>query len=329
MVTVLLALAVAATAAASPAVAPLVLGATPATRVLVVSPHPDDESLAAAGLMARVRAAGGDVRVVLVTSGDAFSEGVETEDGIARPTADDYRHYGTRREGETLSAMRALGVDPSRVTFLGFPDDGLCQLASRYLSAKAAAFFSPYTRRQSPPTTEQIVRGVTYRGIDVRRELERIFVAFKPTVIVIPHPEDEHPDHCSTHIFARDAIAAVWPDARRRPHVIHYLVHYGQWPLAGASGGAGLLPPAGFPATEGRWVSLKLSPTEETAKHRALLAYGSQLLAIGRFVLAFSRSNELFLDGEPASPPECWCSGQNVATEVPPERRRRRAKPRR
>jgi hypothetical protein len=45
---------------------------------------------------------------------------------------------------------------------------------------------------------------------------------------------------------------------------------------------------------------------------------------IGRFMLSFGRSNELFLDGEPASRPECWCDGENVATETAPARYRRR-----
>ena len=64
-------------------------------------------------------------------------------------------------------------------------------------------------------------------------------------------------------------------------------------------------------------------------KKQALLAYSSQMLVIGRFMLAFGRDNELFLEGEPASLPECWCGGANVATELPPDKRRRRPKPRR
>ena len=60
------------------------------------------------------------------------------------------------------------------------------------------------------------------------------------------------------------------------------------------------------------------------ANATALLLYHSQMLVIGRFLLAFARSNELFLEGEPASLPECWCDGQNVATEAPPSRYRHR-----
>jgi LmbE family N-acetylglucosaminyl deacetylase len=313
-------------AAAPPSPTPaLDVAITSATRLLVLSPHPDDEVLGAGGLIRRVTKAGGAVRVVLLTSGDAFAEGVETIDGIKNPTAVDYRNYGTLREHESIDALATLGVDRSAITFLGFPDDGLCRLAERYLSARA--FESPYTDRVSPPPTEQIIRGVRYRGVDVRREIERVVAAFAPTLIVLPHPEDEHPDHCSTHIFGRDAVEAL---ARRgivpRARVLHMLVHYAQWPLsADAGAGSELLPPEGFPPNEGRWVSLALTDDEAALKRKALLAYPSQMLVIGRFMLAFGRSNELFLEGEPAALPECWCAdGVNVASETPPGRYRKR-----
>lgn len=297
-----------------------------ATHLLVLAAHPDDEVLGSGGLIRRVVKAGGTVRVVLLTSGDAFAEGVETIDGIANPTSGDYRHYGTLRERESVEALGWLGVDRRAVRFLGFPDDGLCRLAERYLSAKRT-FESPYTDRVSPPATEQVIRGVRYRGLDVRREIERIVTDFSPTILVLPHPEDEHPDHCSTHIFGRDAIEAL---ARRglspRVRVLHTLVHYGQWPLSADAGtGSALRPPANFPANEGRWVSLSLTEDEAALKKQALLAYPSQMLVIGRFMLAFGRDNELFLEGEPRSAPECWCAdGENVASELPPARYRKR-----
>ena len=42
----------------------------------------------------------------------------------------------------------------------------------------------------------------------------------------------------------------------------------------------------------------------------ALLLYRSQMLVIGRFLLAFGRSNELFLEGEPASLPSAGATGE-------------------
>ena len=169
------------------------------------------------------------------------------------------------------------------------------------------------------------MRGVKYRGVDVRREHEQNVRNVAPTLIVLPHPEDDHPDHCSTHIFAREALAAIAPAIRARVRVLHYLVHYDQWPLTPDGGiETTLTPPAGFPASEGRWASLTLTPQEVDAKKQALLAYTSQMQVIGRFLLAFGRSNELFLEGEPASLPECWCDGENVATEAAPTKYRRR-----
>ena len=86
-----------------------------------------------------------------------------------------------------------------------------------------------------------------------------------------------------------------------------------------------LRPPDGFPTGEGRWASLALTPEEIAAKKEALLLYHSQMVVMGRFMQGFARSNELFLQGEAAAWPECWCqNGVNVATERPPEQYRRR-----
>ena len=294
------------------------------TRLLVIAPHPDDEALGAAGLIQRVRSRGGLVRVVLLTSGDGFPEGVEVAEGIAHPRASDYRGYGVQREQETRAAMQILGVAREAVTFLGFPDEGLCQIASTYLFDKRRAFESPYTGRESPPPTERVIRGARYRGIDLRRELEHLVSGFQPTLIALPHPEDEHPDHCSTHIFSREAVGVESTEAQRRVHVLHYLVHFGQWPLTVDSGiGTTLNPPDGFPRREGRWTSLSLTPAEAATKKRALLAYATQMQVIGRFMLAFGRSNELFLEGEPPTTPACWCDGENIATEAEHSKDRR------
>jgi LmbE family N-acetylglucosaminyl deacetylase len=298
----------------------------PLTRLLVISPHPDDETLAAAGLIRRVLASGGAVHVVWMTSGDGFPEGVETEEGITHPRPRDYSRYGQLREREARAAVGALGVPSRSLTFLGFPDEGVCEVASSYLSAKKRAFESPYTDRTGPPLSEQVIRGARYRGADVRSELERVLGAFAPTLVVTVDPEDEHPDHCSTYIFLREALDAMSARGHLRPRVLRYLIHYGHWPLTPDAGtGSTLRPPAGFPSAEGQWTSLQLTPEEAAAKKQALLLYRSQLLVIGRFMLAFARDNELFLEGEPASLPECWCqNGENVATTLEPAQYRKR-----
>src|SRR6266566_5536117 len=66
-------------------------------RLLVIAPHPDDETLGAGGLIQRVLSAHGTVGVVLVTAGDGYVEAVRYETGELRPRAPVYVAYGERR----------------------------------------------------------------------------------------------------------------------------------------------------------------------------------------------------------------------------------------
>ncbi|MBI3785963.1 MAG: PIG-L family deacetylase [Deltaproteobacteria bacterium] len=99
-----------------------------AERLLVIAPHPDDETLGAAGLVQRVLARGGTVRVVLVTAGDGYVEAVVHETHLPRPRPAQYIAYGERRLAESRAAVRVLGGDHLRLTLLGFPDGGLDRL---------------------------------------------------------------------------------------------------------------------------------------------------------------------------------------------------------
>jgi LmbE family N-acetylglucosaminyl deacetylase len=299
----------------------LALTVGPSTRLLVLAPHPDDEALGAAGLIRRVLGAGGSVRVIMMTSGDAFPEGVEAATHVRRPTARDFRYYGSLRERETLAGMEALGVRRSQVEFLGFPDGALCYIATRERSGKA--FESPFTRRVDPPVPEQVIHGSQYRGADIRRELEAILTAYAPTLVALPHPEDHHPEHCATNLYGQEALDALKARSpRTAPRVLRYVIHFAQWPSLDEDVDQPLLPPPNFPTGEGAWRTLTLTPAETAMKRRALRAYATQTLIIGRFLHAFMRPNELFLEGDIAKPPACWCDDTHYATEPRPDRRR-------
>src|ERR1051325_3433163 len=125
--------------------------------------------------------------------------------------------------------MHDLGVSRSRVRFLGFPDEGLCELAD--LRSASTVFVSPYTHRDRPPAPERIDGDVKYRGDDARAELEELFAAFRPTLIVLPDGRDEHPDHCATHMLAHEAAAMAVRRGLNQPRFLHYLIHYRGWPI--------------------------------------------------------------------------------------------------
>jgi LmbE family N-acetylglucosaminyl deacetylase len=247
-----------------------------------------------------------------MTSGDAFAKGVAAVRSRTPPGAPSYRWYGSLREHETIHAMRQLGVHRSQLRFLGFPDDGLCVLASARRAGDA--FESPYTRRASPPEAEQIVPGTMYRGTDVEAELRRIIEAFRPTLVVLPHPGDLHPDHCATELFAREALTGAVQAGLRPPRVLYYLIHYPAWPPApAAEQGSVMGRLAGLRAGDGRWSALPLTTGEQAGKRLALARYRSQMLAMPDFIASFERTDEIFMEGEPAAPTPCWCAGENIA----------------
>lgn len=81
--------------------------------LVVVAPHPDDESLGCGGLIAAARAAGHEVRIVVV------SDGVGSHpNSLTHPPA---RLRCLRRE-EARAAAAALGVAADEIIFLDLPD---------------------------------------------------------------------------------------------------------------------------------------------------------------------------------------------------------------
>jgi LmbE family N-acetylglucosaminyl deacetylase len=82
----------------------------PRTRTVVVSPHPDDESLSSGGLVSLQRRRGLDVAVIAITDGEA-----------AYPGRDPVELANTRRR-EQDAALHELGVDRADISRLGLPD---------------------------------------------------------------------------------------------------------------------------------------------------------------------------------------------------------------
>ena len=74
-------------------------------RSLILAPHPDDETLGCGGTISKVKSAGGEVHVVIVTLGDVKQYGSQS-------------NTDTRKE-EAEKALKYLGVDGYEWGFLG------------------------------------------------------------------------------------------------------------------------------------------------------------------------------------------------------------------
>ena len=162
----------------SAASSPSTLSVGADTRLLIFAPHPDDEVLAAGGLIQQVREAGGTVRVVYLTDGESYTASVKIEQHVRRPTPSNYRAYGHQREEEARLALRTLGVGAWSLTFLGFPNGGLNRLMTTYWSERQAAYRSPYTRQKRPPRSEVFVPDTEFRGEDLTQEVAEMIGDF-------------------------------------------------------------------------------------------------------------------------------------------------------
>lgn len=85
-------------------------------RVLIVAPHPDDEAIAAYGLLMALRARGAEVRVLVVSDG-----GASHPESLRWPVP----RLVPERRRETRRAMATLRIPPSRIRFLDLPDGRL------------------------------------------------------------------------------------------------------------------------------------------------------------------------------------------------------------
>jgi len=318
------------TAGAAAPPAPLQVGR--GERLLVIAPHPDDETIGTGGLIQRVHANGGEVRIVLVTAGDGFVEAVAHETLSPRPRPSAFIAYGERRVREARAALRLLAPDHARLELLGFPDGGLDDLLQAHWwrtrperSRTTLATNPPYDRDALEPD-------VKYDGDDLRRELERVISETRPTIVALPDPIDRHADHRAAGLFTLLALAD-WAEHRSRedmPQLLAYLVHWPGWPpgwdapSARACGPAALELPADAVHEGGQRVALILSEEERATKEAALQRHGTQVAATGAFVTAFLCGTEPYTVLQPAEMNRVAQMIEKGVEPLPPKRTPRR-----
>ena len=266
-------------------------------RLLVFAPHPDDETLGAAGLMRQARLRGDDVRVVIITNGDGFRISAAQEFHELTVPPKDFVRYGYLRQGEARTALGVLGVPASHVYFLGYPDRGLMPMWINHWSPHSPVA-SAYTAETHTPYTDAATPNAPYCGAALLSDIKEQMLADRPTDIYVTHPNDDHPDHAAASVFVRTALmqlrAAGLPWAQTaRLH--YYLVHRGDWPVPqGLHENAALLPPGPMSALDTHWSALPLSLRDTQKKYAAIKRYHSQVEMSSRFLYSFARQNELF-----------------------------------
>ncbi len=134
--------------------------------VLVVAPHPDDETLGCAGAIALLRSRGHTVQILVV------SDGTQSHPHSLKYPAPILKEL---REAETRCAMAMLGVKPSHISFLQLPDGAIP-------NAKSPDFLA------------------------VVNECYLYLRSVNPKIVFAPWRTDPHPDHRATWQLVATAV---------------------------------------------------------------------------------------------------------------------------
>jgi LmbE family N-acetylglucosaminyl deacetylase len=138
----------------------------PVARVLVIAPHPDDESLGCGGLIACLTRRASKFCFIFVTDGGASHVGSRSWPR---------RRLAARRKQETLEALKRLGAADAQSFFFGLPDSAI-----------------------PPPASDAWEKTLA--------ELTTIVRNFHPTLAVMPWRRDPHCDHRDSWLLATKAL---------------------------------------------------------------------------------------------------------------------------
>ncbi|MFO1509342.1 MAG: PIG-L family deacetylase [Steroidobacteraceae bacterium] len=275
--------ATAATAQALPPMPPV----EASDRILIVSPHPDDESLCCGGLIAEARRAGAQVAIVWVTSGGGFRLDAMVVQRKARPKYADMRALARRRIDEAQNAAQVLGVEANGLYFLGYPDRGVLALLFDHYESP---YRSKYTGADAVPWEQALNPGSPYDGASLERDFAQVVERVRPTLVLAPSPYDAHPDHRASGILAM----RIFGTRGEIDRVNYWIVHGGRaWPTP-----RGLHPALPqTPPPRGRslpWMQFALDSEAREAKRLALRMHETQLKVMGRKMMSYVRSTELY-----------------------------------
>ncbi len=241
---------------------------TSSDRVLIVAPHPDDETIACAGIIRYCIENKIPIYVVVVTNGGNGE-------------------FGVTRYHESLNATKILGLPSDNITFFEYTQ-GVDSLFNENWN-KPISINGNYT----PDFAYE--KNTPYTGVSLENNFETVINNFNPTVIIYPNPNDSNPDHWGTSSFVEYATNNLNYNGK----MYTYLVHVSSvWPFPrGYFPQTYMLPPY-FLANQNKWLVFPINNSDEKLKYNAVKTYKSQLDGDPTYLLSFVRKNELFIPNE-------------------------------
>lgn len=190
--------------------------------ILVVAPHPDDDIITSAGVIARALDRGETVRVVFMTNGDVGGTAM-----------------GLLRQSEAVAAQAQLGVQEDHLIFLGYPDTSLRDLFYDFPSrtdvlnhngqtttygAHGLGYADYHTYRFGSPAA--------YNAYNLSHDLADILWTYRPDHVFVTSEWDLHSDHAATYAFVRAGLDLVRSSDSTYDPTIHKTIVWSDdsWP---------------------------------------------------------------------------------------------------
>lgn len=167
-------------------------------KIMVIVPHPDDELLLAAGVMALARNNGAEVKIVLATNGNSRGIG-----------------YGMFRLRESLKAAETLGLSPQDVIFMGYSNGMLPTLYNSPTGDTLPMDYGKSGQMQTMGLEEHDAYHNQKHGVPAAftrdnflQDLQDIIQEYRPTRLFVID-RDKHGEHAVLGYFVDMALAKI------------------------------------------------------------------------------------------------------------------------
>lgn len=262
-------------------------------KILVLSPHPDDETIGTAGIIQSAISAGAQVQVVCYTNGDNNEFAFIVYEKRITFRKGEFIYMGKVRAKETMEAMKYLGVKKDNIKFLGYPDFGTMEILTKYWDNKKP-YRSMLARINKVYYQDALSNGAPFTGVSILNDLKKIILDFKPTKIFVSHPADTNRDHQALYLFTKIALLDL-VDQFNSAQVFSYIIHIVGWPHPrGHHTTLGMNPPEEL--DEINWQKFNLKKEQILKKQKAISYHKSQIECNPPYLFTFARKNELLGD---------------------------------
>lgn len=260
-------------------------------RILIFSPHPDDETLGTGGLIKKALERNATVTIVEMTNGDLMTPS-QFKNYLQKINITQYDGaIGDLRQTETINAMKTLGLNQENIIFLGYPDGGLKPIFENHWDDNNLFHMDSGSNQfDHSPYNISYEKNAPYSGNNVEKNVEQIMEDYKPTIIFYPDNGDNHPDHLATSAFVSYAIL----NTNYTGKSYTYLIHQPNWPRIISYPNSKLLIPSIITTSDAEWYVNPLNKTEQNTKRNAIYAYATQTSNMLGYLSVFVQKSEIY-----------------------------------